>query len=498
MAQEVLAVNCKSGNSARNLSTPSRIHNMSDFKSQLSMQSFDSASSIASTLRRSVSSHSENAFMKRMCSVVQCADVLRAKNGLRILASPPGGKMIRETAVNVEEFSSLATIGGTVVAVIALIVFAISIGAEFLRAVPIVNQVASESLNTEYFLPDVAITLSMDIKEAQALQLFVPEFLWVTIYDGMRERRSAERILTSQSGEICKLSAGYRRNVTHGDSGSTSWPVFCVLNSKDKLRGRFGDPHYNYLKIKISECNENMSSLAAAKTESKRTCANKSQREAELAKGLGVNIWFRFKRQDWQETRALKQAEGIVPSGWHWYVYHKIWLQKEVTDVLNLELRYNSARSNSPWDVSGVFPTDQRFEWFSFDRWDQSPSGTTSGDFEGRTLLIANTRMANEKYDISVRYITVGDFIKNVSGCWAVSFFIGGTLAATLMSCPCGRHDDVPSELGPLSLAMIAATFSVNDRRADKEDDSLQEPAACGDDTVCAEAECSEYVRLAI
>jgi len=58
-----------------------------------------------------------------------------------------------------------------------------------------------------------------------------------------------------------------------------------------------------------------------------------------MADGLGYNVWFRFQRPDWKDSRRLKDPEGILPGGWDWYLYNR--LQVGVTETTVVDLRLN-------------------------------------------------------------------------------------------------------------------------------------------------------------
>lgn len=138
-------------------------------------------------------------------------------------------------------FSTFVSIGGTAIVLLTFFIFfAVSIVQTFLAHGPTINDVTEGSIDDEYTLPDVALTISAEMSEASILRYLTPEFSWVSISDGMKNRGNSVRSLAGdvQTGAGCNLQAGYRRS-QGGDTGSFVWPVFCLLSSKEKLRGRY-------------------------------------------------------------------------------------------------------------------------------------------------------------------------------------------------------------------------------------------------------------------
>jgi hypothetical protein len=335
-----------------------------------------------------------------------------------------------------------------------------------MRYSPTVNQIEAEAKGVEHFLPDTAITINIpNVTEEECNKMFKLEFYWVSILDGMRNRRNhVAKIEDALAGDPCGLQAGYNVSSLTDDRGSSSWPVFCVLNRKEKLRGRFGDPQYNYLQIKVNECSPGPNQI----------CAPKEAREAWLKTGMGMNIWFRLQVPDFQGSRGLKQADGIG-NGWQWFAFEKIWLTDHATS-LGLEFRFNRATLRSPWEF-GFMEDGMRevLQWFSFAGWQRSASGTTTSDFAGRTLLIVNTRVSATMNEISVKFMAIDDLVGRISGSWAVSLMIGGLLAMSLVALPCGSKDaqKAPGELGPLSNLVRPDIFGGSS-------DFLDEPSTIG------------------
>lgn len=132
-------------------------------------------------------------------------------------------------------------------------------------------------------------------------------------------------------GSDCDLEAGYIPNSAGIDQGSATWPVFCVRNSKEKLQGRFGDPAWRYLQIRLHRCNATdvtNSHMGGALTaplqkawndngKGNGTCA--SQDAIDAMGSTGVNVWFRFPTEDWKKSgRLLSPKHGGMLNGWMW------------------------------------------------------------------------------------------------------------------------------------------------------------------------------------
>ena len=99
--------------------------------------------------------------------------------------------------------------------------------------------------------PDFAITLNTQTSEAKALEYVWPEFVWVNVSAGFTDYGKTKAFDdTVKLGEACGLDVGYD---AESDS-EAHWPAFCVENSEQKLQGRFGDPLWRYLQLRLYRC----------------------------------------------------------------------------------------------------------------------------------------------------------------------------------------------------------------------------------------------------
>ena len=268
------------------------------------------------------------------------------------VAVDENGKCQVEKGVTVMAVSSIWTLMGSVVVVLAIALFACYAGDRFMNQEPSINEVSVESLSSEHLLPDIAFTLNIpDMEERELLHYMWPVFTWKELRDGMSNRSTDDESLEDvKFGSDCELQAGYGDN--EDGAGSSSWPVFCLLGSSKKLRGRFGDPSWNYLNVKISQCQSTETNLSSAlynewKQLSNSTCANMSQLDQlfEQHGGFGINIWFRFRSEDWSESGGLTPSKGMVSQegkhGWTWFIYQV--LSHTIDLRMTIDLRLNTA-----------------------------------------------------------------------------------------------------------------------------------------------------------
>jgi hypothetical protein len=402
---------------------------------------------------------------KTVLKQAERVDQLKLKNGLKI-TTEDDGCCVTETHIAVDQVSSPATACGTLVALVVLILFATQIISTFVSQQPTINEVSNESLGTEYDLPDVAITLSVpDTSERDLLRFAVPEFRWITVENGFTNRVNKEEMLQDvKFGDECNLQAGYQVGAS-GDSGSASWPVFCVpATSTLKLRGRFGDPSWSFLQIRLSKCNAASSANMATRLKEHwnsagdPSCASPSEMLSKLGSEFGFNIWFKFPREPDRLSGVynrwkLLPAEGMLPGtprpGWSWFVYERLGVN--ATTSLTLDLRHNTADVNNPLSLSGG--EDTKYQWFNFHDYSASPSGTSSADFTDVPFLTCSLRVAWMKRRLSVRYKNIQEMITDVSGSWAAAIGVG-TLSAMVLMAVVAQPQVVPS--GRLSELVMA------------------------------------------
>eukprot|EP01043_Picozoa_sp_COSAG02_P073617 COSAG02_NODE_14387_length_1277_cov_1.524618_1_plen_167_part_00 len=115
------------------------------------------------------------------------------------------------------------------------------------------------------------------------------------------------------------------------DHGSAAWPVFCVNANEveravdaamragkwthgraTQLSGRFGDPSYSHLEVKLMRCGAGVLSpglqgLFEANDGGGGNCATDSEVQTLGLKNswqYPVDVWFQFRREDWSKQAS--------------------------------------------------------------------------------------------------------------------------------------------------------------------------------------------------
>eukprot|EP00397_Hematodinium_sp_SG-2012_P006488 GEMP01006520.1.p1 GENE.GEMP01006520.1~~GEMP01006520.1.p1 ORF type:complete len:616 (+),score=116.11 GEMP01006520.1:159-2006(+) len=394
-------------------------------------------------------------------------DQLRHHNGLRTNSSRvklvDDRVRVDKESVTVASFSTASTVIGSGIAFVVLLLFAWMVFLRFDDAEPFLSEVSIESQGVSLELPDIAITVSLpSVPEGRVLDYVWPEFAWVEIENGFTNRSDTVELMEElKFGSNCPLKAGYNKNLEGSDCGPAIWPVFCVLNSNRMLRGRFGDPKWSFLSVSLNRCgcsnsinctkgNSNdtlpvwteygnssncgcspkCSGLTAdlkkawAK-DGKGTCAPVS----ELGNAIGMNVWFRFKTEDWKKSEDLQSPVGMIQGGWTWWIYEV--LSASASNMMTIELRHNTAALSSKWTFWETESGQQILRWFDWSGYISSPSGTSSGDFLNMPLFVASLRVAWLRREVSVKYFSIQEAISEISGSWALSLTLGALFVIT-------------------------------------------------------------------
>ena len=336
-------------------------------------------------------------------------------------------------------FSSTSTICGSLVAVALLILFIISASSKFGRFEPTINEVNLEDEGVSLEMPDIAITFSVnDFHEGQLLDYVWPVFSWVEETNGFTNRDGSFELISDVSyghgDSDCQLKAGYRRNPNGTDGGPMIWPVFCLKNSKKRLKGRFGNDLWSFLSLRIYKCGctkcngltEGLKKIWKEKGSGSCKVLDKT-----TIGDLPTNIWFRFPREDWKNYFDLQPPRGMIkPGGWTWWIYEVLKPNQNLNPkLLTIELRHNTAIVNTPAEFIPSKEADTVFHWFDWSGYLYSPTGTQSSDFINSPMFSASLRVAWLRREVSVRYFTIAEAISEMSGSWSFSLFWGGIIA---------------------------------------------------------------------
>jgi len=358
--------------------------------------------------------------------------------------------VVHDRPVTVSVKSSKFSICASLTAVLICSLFACMTLSRFLTSYPSLSEllVEPEADDLDLPMPDIAITVSMpNMKEAQLLDYVWPIFTWVNITNAFQNRSDSFAPMDELKwGDECGLEAGYNfggsgcaDDTTPGcstnDDGAAVWPVFCILGSNRTLKGRFGDHLWSFPSLSLNRCGcSSCGGLSPGlkslwQREGSGACAPNGT-ESGLSSLIGLNLWFRFEREDWRNYDTIQPPRGMVaPGQWTWWIYEVLQLKageaQEGTKVL-VELRQNRATVNSPWALwPGSFERLKRFAWFSWAGYIHSPSGTKSSDFIEESLFAASLRVAWRRRVVDVRYFTLQECLSEMSGSWSISLGLG-------------------------------------------------------------------------
>jgi hypothetical protein len=353
---------------------------------------------------------------------------------------------------------------GSLFAFVVLLFFCYASGTRWLEQEPNLNEVTQESLGVRLNLPDIAITVNVhhrhadgtyagNIDPADLLDFMIPEFTLNTTRHGFSNRSNTGRLLQDVKfgAEACELSAGYQRDPDGSgpllDSGSAEWPVFCILNSSAELRGRFGDPNYTQLTMRLARCGKGTPTdgmQTARQGSVGLTCASDDEVDLMLGDAFGFNVWFRFPVENWTVFDAPQPPRGMVqPGGWSWHYYDSLTTRGGGSPFATLDLRHNTAKVNDKaafFDSqapkatvdglrNGIHVQDGVYRWFDFARFTNTPTGTSSGDFVKDQFWQGSFRVADTRREVGVQYQTLPEIIGEVSGSWSLSLLVGSLVA---------------------------------------------------------------------
>lgn len=266
------------------------------------------------------------------------------------------------------------------------------------------------------------------------------------------------------------------------DEGGAVWPVFCVKNSRRKLQGRFGNPRWAFLSVKLYRCGTGTlpPSLAAAWQEvSGGRCGNLSTSLPFVINDgtVGMNVWFKFLTEDWAKHNSPQSAQGIV-SGWTWWIYHRIWIYPRVDlppdPVFLIELRHNAAEVNTPWVFFDSLAAPEKHSWFDWGGYAESPTGTSASEYDfetsGERLFSANFQNALKRRQIKVQYFTIQEAVAEVSGSWTAALFLGALLALGLQRIAPGLQREVGAPAPQLAPWVVLETRPREDEAPEEKD----------------------------
>ena len=288
------------------------------------------------------------------------------------------------------------TLGGFAV---FFFVFAYTILDRWAQQAPLISETTTDAIDAGAPLPDTALTLVLpDMSEGEVLKYVWPVFLWTNITYGFErggDKRIDDRVLDPLIGrEECELDTGYDKDGVM-DYGKVVWPVFCIKDNNtlagnnSELKGRFGDPEWSFLGIKLMHCGASLPGIPNPLSPRLQrlydaaggTCATQSEREQmNTDKFMGwqcpLNVWFRFQSEDWSKEQAEAAYEsGALPfqsgplqpktpseiangtnpadSAWSWVVYETPSLLETTAleaaqNYFNIDLRLNTAKVDPP------------------------------------------------------------------------------------------------------------------------------------------------------
>ena len=203
-----------------------------------------------------------------------------------------------------------------------LVMFILSVYAlrNFVDQEPRINAESGEALNSSSAIPDFAITLATLASKGKILEHIWPEFVWVNVSDGFTNQTKMKRFEGGvKFGQECNLSVGYDSRSDKG-LGSSQWPVFCLTDSDQKLQGRFGDPLWRYLQVRLYRCNSSdwdgtLKSTPQLTKDLQGQWSGKCASPEEIdrfVKGLAANIWLRLENKGFQAERGERAIDAAT------------------------------------------------------------------------------------------------------------------------------------------------------------------------------------------
>lgn len=404
------------------------------------------------------------AFQRRLGDAMSSVDALKSMNGLhastaQVTHDAATDEIVVRDDVGVGEGftpvsdvgSTTCTILGTFSALAILVLLATLPIARFLAFDPDINEVFVDQESRAEHVPEIAITLSVPgWSEARILDHLWPELTMVTITDGMSNRSDAYQSLdVSYGSTACSWAGGYNKheNSTTPDGGPALWPVFCLRKAQiDSLNlslgGRFGDPVYSLLSIRLQHCGQGSGlspNLAAAwATHNPSQMCEPSKLSGWEFEHIGLNVWFRFPYEDWKTTLGsitqapkVHEPEGMV-QGWTWWIYEL--LSPLSPSVLTVYLRQNTATITKPLSFPDLSAPDT-VQWFDWSGYSSTPTGTSSGQLSTAPLFSASVEVAARARKVNVRYLSLQEVVSSISGSWAICITFGIIVALIAQGC---------------------------------------------------------------
>ena len=138
--------------------------------------------------------------------------------------------------------SSLCTITGTTVAYLFMCILGSMIANRFYAYEPAINEITMEGVQPIHEMPDIALTYNLEstditfyniLETSDILEYIWPVFYWETRLDAFNRVPGYKSSEAIQDGVRLGAEACGLESV----SGNT-WPVFCLMGSDQKLRGR--------------------------------------------------------------------------------------------------------------------------------------------------------------------------------------------------------------------------------------------------------------------
>jgi hypothetical protein len=270
-------------------------------------------------------------------------------SGARIDFDKETGRYAAESMPEaVRHDSSCCSVGLSLAAFILWIFLWTEVVTQYDAQKPSINEFTTESIGgndgnggavAQHPIPDTALTIVLpNMNESETLKYVWPQFVWGEIRDGFSNRGGnfTDPLEPDVGFAACGLDGGYQKDSSGQDSGSARWPVFCVraadvetavakaranvtqterpfFDISTQLSGRFGDPRYTFLSMKLMRCGQGRLTpgLNRLYDEQGGECATPSELD-ELGQNVAwqyaFNIWFRFKHENWAVEKSSESA----------------------------------------------------------------------------------------------------------------------------------------------------------------------------------------------
>jgi hypothetical protein len=310
--------------------------------------------------------------------------------------------------------------------------------------------------DTEGELPQIAFTMYISGREDyeqehDLLQHFYPAFSRKTINYGFRSRRRRMREPPCQAWKLNvtdadghspanvtemeflnefivtgKKACGFEDNYPVED-----WPTFCTPGPDDpgydrfKIMGAYGDPTLKHFKIEVHNCGD-------ACGAQQQKCGGNTSGLWQEAPMIFFNVWFRFKREDWNAGPDLIPIPKV--GGWRQYLWG--FMTQGKTQKHQFVFTHNTAKVRHhrwfPWPEA-LDPKNETV-WLSYHSQEGSESDrrTDVGSTYGAPYIEFTFSIDTKTREVDVQSLSVRELLSQLGASWPVALSAGLVVAQLL------------------------------------------------------------------